>query len=151
MFDNRTSIAASKHQRGPAKTIRMALLAATALTVGTLGFLAHNHTGAVRAETSGEVVTPFGRAPLSFADVIEKVRTSVVSIHVTNGGGAQSFGSGGPELFPDLPDDHPLKDFFKKFGINQKVSLQDYYGGKKVKEEELVFPIFTSYKAVSLD
>ena len=42
-------------------------------------------------------------------------------------------------------------DFLKEFGLTPKVSLQDYYGGKRVKEEELVFPIFTSYKQVSLD
>lgn len=49
----------------------------------------------------------------------------------------------------NLEADQP--DFFKQFGLNQKVSLQDYYEGKKVKEEELVFPVFTSYKTVSLD
>jgi len=42
-------------------------------------------------------------------------------------------------------------DFFKELGIQQAVSLKDYFGGKKVKEEDLVFPIFTNYKMVSLD
>ena len=32
------------------------------------------------------VQTPFGRAPLTFADIVEKVKPAVVSIHVTNGG-----------------------------------------------------------------
>jgi hypothetical protein len=42
-------------------------------------------------------------------------------------------------------------DFFKQFGLTQKVSLQDYFGTNKVKEEDLVFPIFTDYKMVSLN
>jgi hypothetical protein len=42
-------------------------------------------------------------------------------------------------------------DFFKKFGISQKVSLEDHFGGKRFREEDLVFPIFTNYKMVSLD
>jgi len=54
-------------------------------------------------------------------------------------------------------DSHPLNleadqpDYFKKFGITPKVSLENYYGGKRVKEDDLIFPIFTSYKMVSLD
>ncbi len=111
-----TSIAAAMPAGRVARRLRIGLLAATALTIGSIGFVNSYNTVAVRAETAGaEVVTPFGRAPLSFADVIEKVSGSVVSIYVTNGGG-QAFSSGGPDLFPDLPDDHPLKDFFKKFG-----------------------------------
>lgn len=42
-------------------------------------------------------------------------------------------------------------DFNQKFGLTPKVSLQDFFGGKKVKEEDLVFPIFTDYKMVSLN
>ena len=42
-------------------------------------------------------------------------------------------------------------DFHKKFGIAHKVSVEDYYTNKKAKEEELVFPIFTDYKMVSLN
>ena len=61
-----------------------------------------------------------GRAPLSFADIVERVKPAVVSINVTNGearvarndergGGQRSL----PDGFPDLPEDHPLHDFFK--------------------------------------
>jgi hypothetical protein len=42
-------------------------------------------------------------------------------------------------------------DFFKQLGLQQKVSMQEYFGGKKVKEEDLVHPIFSNYKMVSLD
>ena len=63
-----------------------------------------------------------GRAPLSFADIVERVKPSVVSISVTNGGGDAKVadlrkggkGKGGPAPgIPDLPEDHPLNDFFK--------------------------------------
>ncbi len=72
-----------------------------------------------------------GRAPLSFADIVDRVKPAVVSIQVTAGGRAvaqapqqqqQQPPRGGqqqprrPENFggiPGLPDDHPLNEFFK--------------------------------------
>jgi serine protease Do len=70
-----------------------------------------------------------GRAPASFADIVEKVKPAVVSIHVRSGGGLPKVAQGGKQggrgsqeqpggedLLPDLPDDHPLKEFFKRFG-----------------------------------
>src|ERR1700704_3905757 len=63
-----------------------------------------------------------GRAPASFADIVDRVKPAVVSIHVTNGGSqpkvAQAPKGGSPkssprDLFPGLPDDHPLSEFFK--------------------------------------
>ena len=68
------------------------------------------------APDAPSVETPFGRAPLSFADVIEKVKPSVVSISVVAGGGktAGKTGKNGlPEGFPDIPEDSPFYDFFK--------------------------------------
>lgn len=73
------------------------------------------------------VETPFGRAPLSFADIIEKVKPSVVSISVVSGsnskvaskGDGKGEGRGGeggrglPEGFPDVPEDSPFYEFFK--------------------------------------
>ena len=38
------------------------------------------------AENGPGVVTPFGRAPLSFADIVERVKPAVVSIQVSSGG-----------------------------------------------------------------
>jgi serine protease Do len=63
--------------------------------------------------------TPLGRAPLTFADIVDRVKPAVVSIHVTNGGAKVAQGSkGSPKgegpLIPDLPDDHPLSEFFKR-------------------------------------
>ena len=57
----------------------------------------------------------------SFADVVEKVTPAVVSVRVQekvqpasdNGGDLYQFQS--PPGFDDLPDDHPLKKFFREF------------------------------------
>ena len=57
----------------------------------------------------------------SFADVVEAVSPAVVSVRVqsnveqTADSSNFSFGFGG-RGFEDLPDDHPLKRFFKEFG-----------------------------------
>ena len=67
------------------------------------------------------VQTPFGRAPLSFADIVERVKPAVVSVSVTTGGGSPKVAQKGgtpkginpKDFLPDLPDDHPLNDFFK--------------------------------------
>lgn len=65
------------------------------------------------------IQTPYGRAPLSFADIIDRVKPAVVSVHVSSGGsktaksGGNRGGGGGGGAIPDLPDDHPLSEFFK--------------------------------------
>jgi len=61
---------------------------------------------------SPSVMTPMGRAPLSFADIVEKVKPAVVSISVTGANRVARNQKGGSPL-PDLPDDHPLNDLFK--------------------------------------
>ncbi|PPD30751.1 MAG: serine protease [Hyphomicrobium sp.] len=61
------------------------------------------------------------RAPLSFADIVERVKPAVVSISVTgeqkvakNQKGERGGPPGGaPGGLPDLPEDHPLNEFFK--------------------------------------
>ena len=74
---------------------------------------------AVHAQRSDATVqTPMGRAPLSFSDIVERVKPAVVSIHVTNGAPKVAQGpKGSPksprDFLPDLPDDHPLNEFFK--------------------------------------
>jgi serine protease Do len=78
--------------------------------------------------------TDMSRAPLSFADIVERVKPAVVSIQVSSGGpkvarapatppprgnerdrgrgGDDRQGRGG-DTFPNLPDDHPLNEFFR--------------------------------------
>lgn len=63
------------------------------------------------------IETPFGRAPLTFADLIEKVKPSVVSISVVSGGEKTADNAdprGLPEGFPDIPEDSPFYEFFKR-------------------------------------
>ena len=73
---------------------------------------------AQRAETP-TIQTPFGRAPLSFADLVDRIKPAVVSVHVNASaralarGGRGGGGGGGGGSFPDLPEDHPLNEFFK--------------------------------------
>ncbi len=62
------------------------------------------------------VQTPFGRAPLSFADIVERVKPAVVSVSVTGAPRVPSKSGKGfnpKDFLPDLPDDHPLNDLFK--------------------------------------
>jgi serine protease Do len=74
------------------------------------------------------VVTPYGRAPLSFADIVDRVKPAVVSIQVSNSGPkvaknerdqGDKFNRGGRgtprDMLPNLPDDHPLNEFFRNF------------------------------------
>jgi serine protease Do len=90
----------------------------------------------VRADTAQQTLqTPFGRAPLTFADIVDKVKPAVVSVSVINDGGAakvasnEKGGKKGDKNFqlPDLPPDHPLHDFFKnlpkEFGQEDKPKI----------------------------
>ncbi len=62
------------------------------------------------------VETPYGRAPLTFADIIEKVKPSVVSISVVASDKSDESASaqGLPEGFPNVPEDSPFYEFFKR-------------------------------------
>ncbi len=100
------------HARAGRRIGPVALVAVAALG----GLAVWQAPGAVaqRAEPP-TVATPIGRAPYSFADIIEKVKPAVVSIHVAAGGSPRvaSRGRNGRDPLPELPDDHPLKEFFK--------------------------------------
>jgi serine protease Do len=89
-------------------------LAAGLVGAGLLGLSLVPQTASVnaqRAEAPG-IQTPYGRAPLSFADLVDRVKPAVVSVHVK--GAANRGGSrGGRGLLPELPEDHPLHEFFK--------------------------------------
>ena len=57
----------------------------------------------------------------NFADLVEAVKPAVVSITVEGNSedNSRDLQRGGPQFrfnFPDLPDDHPFKDFFEQFG-----------------------------------
>lgn len=105
--------------RGQGRAVR-AFAIAGLLGVGALALSAIEAPGPAQAQLKPSdpgVQTPYGRAPLTFADIVDKVKGAVVSISVTNGDKDKTAGKeaegrrfGG---IPDLPDDHPLKDFFK--------------------------------------
>jgi serine protease Do len=97
-----------------------ALLLSTSLLA--LSALAPATPALAQRSDAHTIQTPMGRAPLSFADIVERVKPSVVSISVQGrgervagnqkrapGGG----GGGGSSPLPELPDDHPLNEFFK--------------------------------------
>jgi serine protease Do len=109
---------------------------AAAALAGTVYFGIPQYSVQAQQRTDPGVVTPFGRAPLSFADIVERVKPAVVSIQVSSGGpkvarnepkggGGQpgdkfnrggrggGGGGGGKDMLPDLPDDHPLNEFFR--------------------------------------
>ena len=95
----------------------VALAASAALGFGVLAPIQSAHAEVAAGQT---VQTPFGHAPLTFADLVDKVKPAVVSVSVVNDGGASKLAEndkdskkGGGLTIPDLPPDHPLHDFFK--------------------------------------
>lgn len=116
------SPAANESPRLRKLTRKPALLAAAALiATGALGFALGSGVPfamaepAEKAEAPQTIETPFGRAPLSFADLVAKVSPAVVSINVkTNVKVADNRGMPMPGM-PNLPEDNPLYDFFKQF------------------------------------
>lgn len=108
--------------------VPMALAAAGILGAGVLGTTIGGGVPitTAQAESAKTVMTPMGRAPLSFADLVKSVRPAVISINVQNGA-KRSRGSFNDNQnrrsMPDIPKDHPLHDFFERFNKD--------FGGKK--------------------
>lgn len=96
----------------------VAFVLAGALGLGLLGATlipSSPHAIAQTNAAASGVKMPFG-APSSFADLVEKARPAVVSIRVKGGTKSQKSGQKSPEFnMPDLPDGHPLNEFFKNF------------------------------------
>ncbi|ADP72303.1 protease Do [Rhodomicrobium vannielii ATCC 17100] len=59
---------------------------------------------------------PLPGSPPTFADLADKVRPAVVSVNVKSRGAA---GETAQKDLPDLPQDHPLREFFDQFKHNQ--------------------------------
>ncbi len=95
--------------------------AVACLGILALGTLTQSNPAVAQLKAEAPTIeTPFGRAPLSFADLIDKVKPSVVSISVVNSGNSKvankgpEGGKGGlPEGFPEIPEDSPFYEFFK--------------------------------------
>ncbi|MBB5537411.1 Do family serine endopeptidase [Rhizobium giardinii] len=96
------------------KTSTVAGLAAVMLSTGIPAAVTHSFAAAVKVEAP--------QVP-SFANVVDAVSPAVVSVRVQSranpvsdeAGGGFTFDFGGRGL-DELPDDHPLKRFFKEFG-----------------------------------
>ncbi|MEZ5900715.1 MAG: Do family serine endopeptidase [Hyphomicrobiaceae bacterium] len=104
--------------KGGPKRLRRAPIALSVLaamvTAGIFWSGADVPRAHAEANAAATIDTPYGRAPLSFADLVDKVKPSVVSISVVNDGGAAKVAERGKGFaIPELPEDHPLHDFFK--------------------------------------
>ncbi|MCF3642584.1 Do family serine endopeptidase [Rhizobium sp. TRM95111] len=94
------------------KTTTVAGLAAVMLTTGIPARVSESFAEAVKIDAPQVA---------SFADVVDAVSPAVVSVRVqsdvkpVNEDGTFSFNFGG-RGFDELPDDHPLKRFFREFG-----------------------------------
>ena len=101
------------------KTSTVAGLAAVMLTSGLPASISQSFADPVKVEAPS--------VP-SFANVVEAVSPAVVSVRVqsranpvSEDGSGFDFGRG----FDDLPEDHPLKRFFKEFGGGQNQDRSD--------------------------
>ena len=112
-----------KFSRGP-----LAVTTAALIAVGALGLALGQDmrfASAEPAQTAPTAQTPLGAAPLSFADIAQKVTPAVVSISIKGDSEVAENDLDIPGL-PDLPEDSPLYDFFKQFqkrfgqGLNGK-------------------------------
>jgi serine protease Do len=106
-------------------TRKPVILAATAMiATGALGLTLGNLVPFAAAETTTQptIDTPYGRAPLTFADIVQKVTPAVVSISVKSDAKVaendQSPESDQIPGMPDVPKDSPLYDFFNQFRKN---------------------------------
>ena len=103
-----------KFTRGP-----LAVTTAALIAVGALGLALGQDMRFASAEPAQTTrrrrpSRHLGAAPLSFADLVQKVTPAVVSISVKGDSEVAENDTQIPGL-PDLPEDNPLYDFFKQF------------------------------------
>lgn len=85
---------------------------------GSAFLAATSPMAAAQVQKAAQISVPEITNPPSFADLVEAVKPAVVSIVVEGEQQAQDMGPGGQFNFefPDLPDDHPFKNFMEQFG-----------------------------------
>jgi len=92
-------------------------LLASALTLGVVGFAASSAIVADNSIAFADPVRVDAPAPADFTEVVEKVSPAVVSVQVkTEAAPADFDGRSFRRGMPDLPDNHPFNEFFKRFG-----------------------------------
>jgi serine protease Do len=111
---------ASQPPQNPRPRVRRSYAVAAAVVgaglLGTAALLPASPTLAQLKSDTATVQTPFGRAPITFADIVDRVKPAVVSVQVTSGTpkGGTARNRGNPRNpFPDLPEEHPFNEFFK--------------------------------------
>lgn len=122
----KSDIHSHSYRRRPAmglNSFRSFVLAAGAVGAGAALFLTQPFIGPAVAQLkpkSGSVEAPYEHAPVSFADIVDRVKPAVVSISVRSGG-KRKVASTEKKKFdgiPGLPKDHPLNDLFKNLPGN---------------------------------
>jgi serine protease Do len=74
-----------------------------------------------QVQNAAQIVVPQASVQQGFADLVEAVKPAVVSILVEAEAPGRQIQGGGRDFnfefnFPDLPEDHPFRDFFDQFG-----------------------------------
>jgi serine protease Do len=106
---------------GSSRGRTLAVTAAALIAMSAFGLaLGHNMRVAI-AEPVQTIETPYGAAPPTFADLVEKASPAVVSINVKGDAKVAENDLQIPGL-PDIPKDSPLYDFFKHFRQGQPYS-----------------------------
>lgn len=93
---------------------KRALVAAGCAGALTLALFGTTGPGVLQSQPA--LAQDMSRAPASFADVAQRVRPAVVSIFTK--GSAMEAPGGRNFTMPDLPPDHPFRDFFDQFKRN---------------------------------
>jgi serine protease Do len=97
---------------------------ALALLVGAGGvstaFILTGQAANAQVQNAAQIVVPQTSVQQGFADLVEAVKPAVVSILVEAEAPSEAGPRGGGREFefnfPDLPEDHPFRDFFDQFG-----------------------------------
>ena len=107
------------------RTRRWLGASALALLVGVGGvstaFVLSSQAVNAQIKNAAQIVVPQASVQQGFADLVEAVKPAVVSILVEAEAPGRQIQGGGRDFnfefnFPDLPEDHPFRDFFDQFG-----------------------------------
>lgn len=105
------------------RTSRWLGASSLALLVGVGGvstaYVLTGQTANAQVQNAAQIVVPQTTVQQGFADLVEAVKPAVVSILVEAEAPGPATQRGGRDFefnFPDLPENHPFRDFFDQFG-----------------------------------
>ncbi|MCP8884231.1 Do family serine endopeptidase [Devosia sp. XJ19-1] len=107
------------------RTRRWLGASALAILVGAGGvstaYVLTGQAANAQVQNAAQIVVPQATVQQGFADLVEAVKPAVVSILVEAEAPGRTVQRGGRDFdfefnFPDLPEDHPFRDFFDQFG-----------------------------------